>query len=52
VLDGDTGIDDPYEPPLRPDITLDTVLHTPEENARAILDFLTARGFVRADRQT
>ncbi len=45
-----TGIDDPYEPPLNPEITLDTVLHTPEDNARLILDFLTARGFVRADR--
>lgn len=43
-----TGIDDPYEPPEHPEITLDTLRHTPEENARAILDYLIERGFVRA----
>jgi sulfate adenylyltransferase len=43
-----TGIDDPYEPPQRPEITLDAVQHTPEENARLILDYLIARGLVRA----
>lgn len=42
-----TGIDDPYEPPFKPEITLDTVAHTPEENARLILDDLIRRGFVR-----
>ncbi|MBI4640836.1 MAG: bifunctional sulfate adenylyltransferase/adenylylsulfate kinase [Candidatus Tectomicrobia bacterium] len=42
-----TGIDDPYEPPQHPEITLDTVLHTPEENAHLILDYLIQRGFVR-----
>jgi sulfate adenylyltransferase len=42
-----TGIDDPYEPPLHPELTLDTVRHTPEDNARLILDLLTQRGFVR-----
>jgi sulfate adenylyltransferase len=46
---GFTGIDDPYEPPLHPEITLDTVAQTPEENARRILTFLAQRGFVRAD---
>ena len=43
-----TGIDDPYEPPRHAEITLDTVRHTPEENARRILDYLIAQGFVRA----
>lgn len=42
-----TGIDDPYEPPLNPEITLDTQLNTAEENAGRILDFLVQRGFVR-----
>jgi sulfate adenylyltransferase len=42
-----TGIDDPYEPPLHPEITLDTVGQTPEENARHILDYLSQRGFIR-----
>ena len=44
-----TGIDDPYEPPLHPEITLDTVGHTPEENARLIIQELIQRGFVRTD---
>ena len=42
-----TGIDDPYESPLHPEITLDTVRQTPEDNARRILDYLRQRGFVR-----
>jgi sulfate adenylyltransferase len=42
-----TGIDDPYEAPLNPEITLDTVTRTPEENARAIVQELVARGFMR-----
>ena len=46
-ITGFTGIDDPYEAPLNPEITLDTVQHTPEENARRILDELMRRGFVR-----
>jgi sulfate adenylyltransferase len=43
-----TGIDDPYEPPLHGEITLDTISHTPEENARFILNYLIKQGFVRA----
>ncbi len=39
-LKGFTGIDDPYEPPLSPEIVLDTINHTPEENARFIADHL------------
>src|SRR5690606_16844657 len=34
-----TGVNDPYEPPLSPELTLDTVAHSPEENARIILDY-------------
>lgn len=44
---GFTGIDDPYEAPLHAEITLDTVAHTPEENARRIFGYLLERGFVR-----
>jgi sulfate adenylyltransferase len=47
-IKGFTGIDDPYEPPLQPEITLDTVSHAPEENAQFILQDLIQRGFVRA----
>ena len=28
-----TGVDDPYEPPLRAELILDTIEHTAEENA-------------------
>jgi sulfate adenylyltransferase len=44
-----TGIDDPYEVPLSPEITLDTVNNTPEQNARLILNYLIEQGFVRAE---
>ncbi|MDX2162215.1 MAG: bifunctional sulfate adenylyltransferase/adenylylsulfate kinase [bacterium] len=42
-----TGIDDPYEAPLDPEIHLSTVGITPEENAHIILNYLAAQGFVR-----
>ncbi|HEX8265606.1 MAG TPA: bifunctional sulfate adenylyltransferase/adenylylsulfate kinase [Pyrinomonadaceae bacterium] len=44
-----TGIDDPYEPPVNPEITLDTVNFSAEENARRILDLLVRQGFVRRE---
>jgi len=46
-IKGFTGIDDPYEPPLHPEVRLDTVHHAAEENARVILECLKDRGFVR-----
>ncbi len=46
-----TGISDPYEEPLNPEITLDTVGFSPEENARRIFAELARRGFVRAEAQ-
>ena len=47
-----TGIDDPYEPPLHAEITLDTVSRTPEENARLILNYLVKQGFVQSLERT
>jgi sulfate adenylyltransferase len=44
-----TGIDDPYEPPLNPELTLDTIHFTPEENARRIVAFLAQAGFIRIE---
>jgi sulfate adenylyltransferase len=44
-----TGIDDPYEAPENPEITLDTTAYTPEENAHFILEYLLEQGFVQAD---
>jgi sulfate adenylyltransferase len=46
-IKGFTGIDDPYEPSLHPEVKLDTVNHTPEENARFVLEYLIRQGFVR-----
>ncbi|HEX6288314.1 MAG TPA: bifunctional sulfate adenylyltransferase/adenylylsulfate kinase [Herpetosiphonaceae bacterium] len=42
-----TGIDDPYEPPLQPEIVLETVRCTPEQNARDVLQYLIDQGFVQ-----
>ncbi|MGC9467917.1 MAG: bifunctional sulfate adenylyltransferase/adenylylsulfate kinase [Anaerolineae bacterium] len=45
-IKGFTGIDDPYEEPLSPEIALKTVDRTPEQNARAIIDYLEERGYL------
>jgi sulfate adenylyltransferase len=45
-IKGFTGIDDPYEEPQNAEIVLDTVDTTPDENARAIVDYLQKRGFI------
>lgn len=45
-IKGFTGIDDPYEPPDHPEIVVDTVANTPEENARKILDYLIEQKLV------
>lgn len=42
-----TGIDDPYEAPVSPEITIETVSQTAAENARRILDHLVRQGFVK-----
>jgi sulfate adenylyltransferase len=44
-----TGIDDPYESPQHPELTLDTVNFTPEDNAHRIIDYLRQRGFLRPE---
>jgi sulfate adenylyltransferase len=46
-LKGFTGIDDPYEEPLHPEIRLDTVDRSAEDNARAIVGYLAGQGFLR-----
>ena len=42
-----TGIDDPYEPPLNPEIRLDTVHASVEENASWIMGYLVQHGFLQ-----
>jgi len=43
---GFTGVDDPYEPPIDPEITLQGVGVTPEENARKVIAYLEQHGFL------
>jgi sulfate adenylyltransferase len=45
-ITGFTGVDDPYEAPINPEITLHTVDTTPQENAHKILDYLEEKGFI------
>lgn len=47
-IKGLTGIDDPYEPSLDPEITLDAVGQTAEENAVRVLEYLKRQVFVRS----
>ena len=46
-IKGFTGIDDPYETPENPDLELETVSRSAEDNARIVLEELRSRGFVR-----
>jgi sulfate adenylyltransferase len=43
-IQGFTGVDDPYEEPLDPDVVLDAVGRTPEENAELLLTVIRTRG--------
>ena len=47
LITGFTGVDDPYEAPVDPEVTLDTVNRTVEENARSIIAFLEEKGFLQ-----
>jgi adenylylsulfate kinase len=37
------GIGQPYQPPLNPEITINTVKHTPEQAAQKILEIILKR---------
>lgn len=41
-----TGVDDPYEAPEHPEITVDTVGHSPEQSAEFIIQELHRLGFL------
>ena len=43
---GFTGVDDPYEPPIDPEITLKGYGATSEENARLIVKYLEDQGYL------
>jgi sulfate adenylyltransferase len=46
-ITGFTGVDDPYEEPVNPEIILDTVNQDAAVNARKIIAFLEERGFIQ-----
>lgn len=43
-----TGVEDPYEPPLSPEIRLETVGRTVDENAATVIAYLEYRGLLGA----
>jgi sulfate adenylyltransferase len=45
-LSGFTGVDDPYEPPLIPELKIETVHASVEENAARIIEYLEMRGLM------
>jgi sulfate adenylyltransferase len=51
-ITGFTGVDDPYEAPQNPEITLDTVGASAEQNAHRIIDFLVERGYLLNDERS
>jgi sulfate adenylyltransferase len=48
-LKGFTGVDDPYEPPISPEITLQGMGVTPEENARQIIAYLEQQDYLQSE---
>jgi sulfate adenylyltransferase len=46
LIEDFTGIDDPYEVPADPEVTIDTAELTPEEAANQILAYLKDQGFI------
>jgi adenylylsulfate kinase-like enzyme len=47
-IKGFTGVDDPYEPPERPEIVVETVGKTPEESAEVVIGRLEELGVIPA----
>jgi len=41
-----TGVDDPYEEPVAPEIKITTTECPPEDNARKIIQYLVEKGFL------
>jgi len=50
IIKGFTGVDDPYEAPLNPEITLLTGTTTPQHNAEIIMEYLIGQGFLLRDK--
>ncbi len=45
LITGFTGVDDPYEVPRNPELSIDTTAITPEEAAQEVMLFLSKQGF-------
>ena len=41
-----TGVADPYEPPPEPEIRLETMDRTADQNAAAVVDYLDGHGYL------
>jgi adenylylsulfate kinase len=48
-LKGFTGVDDPYEAPLQPEITLDAASTSPQEAAVQLMAYLEKRGLLASE---
>jgi len=44
-----TGVSDPYEPPLAPEVTLHTAVETPQESLGRLLEALAQRGLIERE---
>jgi adenylyl-sulfate kinase len=49
VIQGFTGISDPYEPPQAPELVIDTERATVDEGVDRVIALLSARGYLAAD---
>lgn len=47
LMKGVTGIDDPYIPPMNPELNIDTSELTPAEAAQEVMLFLEEQGYIR-----
>jgi adenylylsulfate kinase len=43
---GFTGVDDPYEPPAKPELTFDASKHSVEEGVALVVNYLAQRGLI------
>ncbi|ACN15614.1 CysC [Desulforapulum autotrophicum HRM2] len=46
LLKGFTGVDDPYEDPINPELRIDTTNLTPEEAAQEVMLYISQKGFI------
>ncbi len=47
LIEGFTGINDPYEMPARPEVFIDTTDMTPDESAQEVLLYLERAGYIK-----